>query len=149
MTDILDLADTLRQYGQEHLLEGIDDLNDAQRADYCAQLATVDWQELDHPAEHVSPDVQPSTVLTLTQRQDDEARLRDLGESAYANGQAAVLMVAGGQGTRLGFSGPKGCYELAAHSGKSIYQWQAEKSRLCQSASGTPCAIFSHDESLH
>jgi UDP-N-acetylglucosamine/UDP-N-acetylgalactosamine diphosphorylase len=36
-------------------------------------------------------------------------------------------MVAGGQGTRLGFAGPKGCFPLAPHSGKTIYQLQAEK----------------------
>jgi UDP-N-acetylglucosamine/UDP-N-acetylgalactosamine diphosphorylase len=36
-------------------------------------------------------------------------------------------MVAGGQGTRLGFDGPKGCFPLAPHSGKTIYQLQAEK----------------------
>ena len=114
-------------------LQGIDELSDSERAAYFQQLAAVDWQELDHPAEHVSPDdVQPSKVLTLEDRQADEDRLRQLGEEAYANGQAAVLMVAGGQGTRLGFSGPKGCYELAAHSGKSIYQWQAEKSAVSE-----------------
>ena len=38
-------------------------------------------------------------------------------------------MVAGGQGTRLGFAGPKGVYPLAPHSRKSIYQLQAEKVR--------------------
>jgi UDP-N-acetylglucosamine/UDP-N-acetylgalactosamine diphosphorylase len=36
-------------------------------------------------------------------------------------------MVAGGEGTRLGFAGPKGCFPLAPHSRKSIYQLQAEK----------------------
>lgn len=36
-------------------------------------------------------------------------------------------MVAGGQGTRLGFRGPKGCFPLGPHSGKTIYQLHAEK----------------------
>ena len=46
------------------LLEGIDNPTMVSAA-YAEQLAAVDWQELDHPAEHVSPDdVQPSTVLT-------------------------------------------------------------------------------------
>ena len=48
-------------------------------------------------------------------------------EKAYRDGRVAVLMVAGGQGTRLGFAGPKGCFPLAPHSGKTIYQLQAEK----------------------
>ena len=64
----------------------------------------------------------PSKVLSLDERSEVDQELRTLGETAYQQGQVAVLMVAGGQGTRLGFSGPKGCYELAPHSGKSIYQ---------------------------
>jgi UDP-N-acetylglucosamine/UDP-N-acetylgalactosamine diphosphorylase len=39
----------------------------------------------------------------------------------------AVLMVAGGQGTRLGSSAPKGCFTVSPHGHKSIYQLQAEK----------------------
>ncbi|MDQ3823270.1 MAG: UTP--glucose-1-phosphate uridylyltransferase, partial [Actinomycetota bacterium] len=46
---------------------------------------------------------------------------------AYGEGRAAVLVVAGGQGTRLGFAGPKGCFPLAPHSRKPIYRLQAEK----------------------
>ena len=57
MTDILDLADELRQHGQEHLLAGIDSLADDQRESYLQQLSSVDWAELAHPAESVSPDV--------------------------------------------------------------------------------------------
>ena len=52
---------------------------------------------------------------------------RRAGDEAYRAGRVAVLMVAGGQGTRLGFAGPKGCFPLAPHSGKTIYQLQAEK----------------------
>ena len=36
-------------------------------------------------------------------------------------------MVAGGEGTRLGFAGPKGLFPIGPHSGKTIYQLQAEK----------------------
>ena len=50
-----------------------------------------------------------------------------IGEEAYAKGRVAILMVAGGMGSRSASSGPKGCFEVGAHSGKSIYQIQAEK----------------------
>jgi UDP-N-acetylglucosamine/UDP-N-acetylgalactosamine diphosphorylase len=64
------------------------------------------------------------TLDELARRREELSRA---GDEAYAAGRVAVLMVAGGQGTRLGFPGPKGCFPLAPHSGKTIYQLQAEK----------------------
>lgn len=72
-------------------------------------------------------DVEPPAVLTLAERSGRAAALASAGEDAYRRGCVGVLMVAGGEGTRLGFAGPKGCFPLAQHSGKSIYQLQAEK----------------------
>jgi UDP-N-acetylglucosamine/UDP-N-acetylgalactosamine diphosphorylase len=122
------LETLLARHGQQHLLDGVDGLDDEAREAFLDRLASVDWDELAQP--EAPPDrreAEPSPVVTL----DDLARRRDelgpAGEAAYRAGGVAVLMVAGGQGTRLGFHGPKGCLPLAPHSGKTIYQLQAEK----------------------
>jgi len=44
-----------------------------------------------------------------------------------AAGEVAVVIVAGGQGTRLGFDGPKGCYPIGPVSDRSLFQIHAEK----------------------
>jgi UDP-N-acetylglucosamine/UDP-N-acetylgalactosamine diphosphorylase len=66
-------------------------------------------------------------VVTLRDIAANEADFTTRGEAAYRAGQVAVLMVAGGQGTRLGSDAPKGCFQIAPHSGKSIFQLHAER----------------------
>lgn len=118
----------LAEHGQDHLLEGLDEVDPGTRERFLHRLGEVDWDELEEPPAPPEPgEVRPAEVLTLADRQRRSAELAPAGESAYRRGAVAVLMVAGGEGTRLGFQGPKGCFPLAPHSRKTIYQWQAEK----------------------
>jgi UDP-N-acetylglucosamine/UDP-N-acetylgalactosamine diphosphorylase len=127
-TDRSSLAALLRAHGQEHLLEGIDDLEPERRAAFLRRLAEVDWAELEQVAEPpLLEEVEPAEVLTLEQRARRLPELVAAGEEAYRDGRVAVLIVAGGQGTRLGFEGPKGLFPLGPLSGKSIYQLHAER----------------------
>jgi UDP-N-acetylglucosamine/UDP-N-acetylgalactosamine diphosphorylase len=122
------VAETLERHGQDHLLAGLSELDPETRDRFLDRLAHVDWEELARPAEPPPLEaVEPPAVVTLAERRRRADALIAAGETAYREGRVAVLMVAGGQGTRLGFPGPKGCFPLAPHSGKSIYQLQAEK----------------------
>ncbi len=57
----------------------------------------------------------------------DLLKIRTLGEAAIAAGKTGYLMVAGGQGSRLGFNGPKGMFPISPLRKASLYQIFSEK----------------------
>ena len=52
---------------------------------------------------------------------EEKEALSALGYECIRDGRAACLLMAGGQGTRLGFNHPKGMYQIGLPSGKSIF----------------------------
>jgi UDP-N-acetylglucosamine/UDP-N-acetylgalactosamine diphosphorylase len=127
-----DLKTRLRAHGQEHVLAWWDRLNDAERAALVEQLQALDLDRLhqlynDRGHTYTLPDpsrISPPPVIRPG-LEDEKARAR--GEEALRRGEVAALMVAGGQGSRLGFEHPKGMYAIGPVSHKTLFQIHAEK----------------------
>ncbi len=72
---------------------------------------------------HISDDIRPASV---TRRGDVSTDVAQRGEALIAEGRAAAFTVAGGQGTRLGFDGPKGALPMSPVKNKPLFQLFAE-----------------------
>lgn len=79
---------------------------------------------------------------------------RGIGEAALSRGEVAVLLVAGGQGSRLGFDRAKGIFPVGPVSGKSLFQLHAEKVLALSRRYGKPVPFLimtshaTHDETV-
>ena len=132
------LVARLTEAGQGHLLRWWDDLDDVSKARLGGEVGAIDFAELDvlfrqlvQEEAALSPDrVAPVEVDRLPRTDGERVARRHVaavGEAALAAGEVAVIIVAGGSGTRLGFEGPKGTYPIAPVSAASLFQIHAEK----------------------
>ena len=80
--------------------------------------------------------LEPAPVLRLD-ADDERERARAAGEAWLAAGRVAALVVAGGQGTRLGHPGPKGTFPIGPVSERSLFELQAQKLRRLERRCGS------------
>lgn len=125
--------------GQEHLFAFDDRLDDSGRARLHARLGAIDWDRVPAWAELAlsnTPDhdaggpIEPAPYYPADEHTPgstwDRAAYRAAGEELIAAGKVAAFTVAGGQGTRLGFDGPKGCFPGGAVTKKPLFACLAE-----------------------
>jgi len=122
--------------GQGHVLDGWDALTEAQRASLTQQLEEIDFDyvnrifqsSMEAAKEAASPAEPVTDVVTIAATSDEQRKAwRATGLKLIAEGKLGLLLLAGGQGTRLGSSAPKGCYDIGLPSGKSLFALQAER----------------------
>jgi UDP-N-acetylglucosamine/UDP-N-acetylgalactosamine diphosphorylase len=145
-----ELDSRLGPWGQTHLLCWWQQLSPPQRQWLAEQVRGLDLRLLQQlfrgsaeGSAKVNWDaVRPAPVLSLSASWDDRRRAVERGEQALKAGQVAVVLVAGGQGTRLGHDAPKGTYPIGPVSGKSLFQIHAEKVRALGRRHGAPLPLF-------
>jgi UDP-N-acetylglucosamine/UDP-N-acetylgalactosamine diphosphorylase len=143
-----ELRQRLRKHGQEHVLAWWERLDEEQRDGLVSQLQAIDLDELRALHERrtqKAAKIDAARIAPLPQAPRDEAQLaycHTCGEEAYRAGQVAFLVVAGGQGTRLGFPHAKGLYPVGPITGKSLFQIHAEKVLALAHRFGRPLPLL-------
>ncbi|KAF5866785.1 UDP-N-acetylglucosamine pyrophosphorylase [Aspergillus alliaceus] len=144
--------------GQGHVFTFTDQLSQVEKAQLFHQLSNFDPNRINELADKVlnptktqegpvtlEPLPEVATASILDSDPKDIQRWYDEGLRAVSENKVAVVLMAGGQGTRLGSSAPKGCFDIGLPSHKSLFQIQAERiaklQLLAQKVSGKEAAI--------
>ena len=88
-------------------------------------------EENEKPKLEQLPDTATSSVIDS--KQGDLDKWYESGVKLISENKVGVVLMAGGQGTRLGSSAPKGCFDIGLPSHKSLFQLQAERISRLQS----------------
>ncbi|MDR1963560.1 MAG: UDPGP type 1 family protein [Planctomycetaceae bacterium] len=140
------LFEHLTQYGQEHLLTFWESLSDLEQQELATQIEFVDFAQVADLYEHRDD---PAESLTLADRATDPPAYKfstvtdptpcksrkpvsfqeavSAGQEVLHQGKVGAILVAGGQGTRLGFPHPKGMYPVGPVSEATLFQIHFEK----------------------
>ena len=148
--DIGDLRGRLDAIGQGHVLRHWDDLDPAGRDKLAGQLNALDFDEVarlaeshvrNKPAADLPADLEPPVVLPRNADAGREAMYANAekrGRELLDHGRVAAFLVAGGQGTRLGYDGPKGEFPVTPVRDKPLFQVFAEQIRAASKRHGKP-----------
>ena len=135
------LREEYEKAGQEHVLSFYEELNTAEKAGLYERLSSIDpnyINEITQKALHsqssgkdedtkLEPLPDEATASILDSKSEDIESWYQSGLDLVAEGQVAVVLMAGGQGTRLGSSAPKGCFNIGLPSQKSLFEIQAQR----------------------
>jgi UDP-N-acetylglucosamine/UDP-N-acetylgalactosamine diphosphorylase len=146
------LSTLLQPHCQEHLLRFWDELDDAGRRQLARQIEGVDFAQIaalygqkaaSHDWAAMARRASPPRAVRLADRagsKADEARRR--GSEALAAGKVGVLLVAGGQGSRLGFDQAKGLFPIGPVSNASLLQIHFERTIATARRYGAPVPLY-------
>ena len=97
------------------------------------QLETMDWSCLDliHEKEQERGTFAPLGAMEIEEIEKNKEALKACGLKAIQDGKVGAILLAGGQGTRLGFDKAKGMYNIGITKELYIFEQLIEKILLC------------------
>ncbi len=118
----------LEKYNQEHLLDFYDELNKTEQSDLLTQIENIDFSLLENlkpenTASAKKGKIEPLTkAVTISDIEQNIDKYRNIGIEEIRNGKVAAVLLAGGQGTRLGFDKPKGMFNIGVNRELYIFE---------------------------
>ncbi|MBN1256369.1 MAG: UDPGP type 1 family protein [Planctomycetes bacterium] len=140
-TEIIKLRQDFEAAGQGQVFKYFDELAQEEQQKLLTDCAAVDLEWISARRQEIKemgavppapPRLEPAPIITLPESEVEKqqaALAREVGEQALRDGRLAAFVVAGGQGTRLGFDGPKGNFPIGPVTDRTLFQIHAEQIR--------------------
>jgi UDP-N-acetylglucosamine/UDP-N-acetylgalactosamine diphosphorylase len=137
-----EIKDTLITYEQDHILRYLEMLTPEEQQSLLQDVSCINFPQLSTLYQAHRTNTAAASEKNIFDPADILAppfsnALYSTGEDCLQAGKVGIFLVAGGQGTRLGFKGPKGCYPVSPVKQKSLFQLFAESIRALQHRYGT------------
>ena len=124
------VKELLKQYGQEHLLLKYNEMDEEGKHELLNQIENIDfdlmkrlYEQAKTPVDNRNTVIEPIEHVDKSKLTSAEKELYERkGIEAIKYNKFAIVTMAGGQGTRLGFNGPKGTFIFYPEKGKSIFE---------------------------
>ena len=131
MDKVQDTIDLLKMYNQEHIIKLLEKLDENKKQALIEQISKIDFHQLKELYDNTKKEIEikenriePLPYLDKKKLSEEQKeKFQRLGEAVLEKGEYAVVTMAGGQGTRLGHSGPKGTFKLDVY-GKGKYLFE-------------------------
>lgn len=122
----------LKKYNQKHLMTHFEELSINEKEILSTQINNLDFElitkiynnkdkKMDLSQNKVTP------LIASRLNSTEHKKCFNIGLESIKNGEVAVVLMAGGQGTRLGHIGPKGTYDIGLPSHKSLFALQCDR----------------------
>ena len=106
-------SEMLNMLHQEHIVKYMQTLSEAEQREMAAHLSALDYSVLSEgDIEEKRGTFAPLSALTLSDIAKKRERYTQIGLQAIQNGKVGAVLLAGGQGSRLGFDHPKGMFRI-------------------------------------
>ena len=120
MTDIELAKSKLKEQGETEILKEIETLSQSEKEKIAKQINQINFEEINNLYKQTKKDntiktgnITPIKYIDYWKlSKEEKEKYQKQGEQIIKNNQYAVVTMAGGQGTRLGWKGPKGTYKL-------------------------------------
>lgn len=117
----------LEKYGQTQLLDYYGELGEEERGELLSAISEIDFNSfsgVDFHAEREVGELSPADALSLAEVDAEKDEFEKVGLQALREGKVAAVLLAGGQGTRLGLDAPKGTFDIGVNKKLPIFACQ-------------------------
>lgn len=119
------IKNTLNCYNQQHLLKYFEELSDSEKNALLSQIDSIDWTFMSYLNKDTSAKesvIAPISAMPLSEISTNKETFKKVGIDAIKEGKLCLLLLAGGQGTRLGFDKPKGTFNMGISKDLFIFE---------------------------